>query len=71
METINILLIVNRLNDLRFVNMLWKRKLHENAVNLRIVVECVDEVQQLFLCDCRGSTLGDRVELQFLASLPL
>ena len=51
MESIHILAVVNGLDDLLAVDMLRQRKLHDEAVNLGILVQFVHLGKEFFLGD--------------------
>ena len=51
MEAIDILTIVDRLNNLLLIDMLWQRQLHDEAINIVVLVQLIDTGQQFCLRD--------------------
>ena len=51
METIDILTIVNRLDDLLLVDMLRQGQLHDEAIDIVVLIQLIDTSQQFCLCD--------------------
>jgi hypothetical protein len=58
MESINVLVRANTLRDLVRVDLCRQRKLHQDAVDFRILVQGIDQFQQLDLGCVVGKIIG-------------
>ena len=69
METVHILTVVDRFDDLLFRDMFRKRKLHDEAVHIRIVVQFVHLVKKLFFRNIGFITDQRRFETNLITCL--
>jgi hypothetical protein len=67
MKAIDVLVGADRLDDLRPVDVIWQWQLDEDAVDVVVGVELVDEVEKLRLARARGEVVRARDEADFLA----
>ena len=68
METIHVLAIVNSHNNLLLIDMLWQRKLNNEAINVFILIQLIHTSQKLFFCHISLKTNERRLESTLLTS---
>ena len=67
-ESIHILVRINGIEHLFFIQMLWQRKLNQNTMNGIVVVVLVDQTQQRFLGNILRLAVLNFLKTQFIGS---
>ncbi len=71
MEPVGVLPGVDGVQHLVLVDVLWERQLHQEAVDLGVLVEFVHHGQELLLGGVRRENDGARIDPQLVARFPL
>ena len=69
MEAVDVLLGVDGVEHLLFVQMLGQGQLHQDAVNLGVFIELVDQVDEFFLGGFLRQVVSLRVDAQLFRGL--
>src|SRR5471030_279184 len=71
METVNILVRANALQQLRGVEVFWQRQLQQDAVDVRIAIEAIDQIGQGVLAGFCRQVIGLRDKADFFTVFAL